>query len=164
MLNDIGKEKGIDTSKFEMMSSIKPEWKKTIINKLNDGYNALKHADRDKNRVIDINVEFLIFVTLFAIDDYIKIYQDRTIAMAVFKIWTMMRYPQAFNNHLEKIPTDGILMFFKNNLRTQNLYEALEIGNHGLGMAYKDISELFDVKWPFRISELIDRSVQPSPP
>lgn len=158
MLEHVGQQNGITTSKNDLFASIKPEWRAKIKIGITDAYNALKHANRDPDRDIVVNIEFLIFVLLQAIIDFQLIYNDRTIAMSLFQIWCHFRFPEIvkFNDSdlTKSALKSSVISLFKISDLAGDLQQALHIGKKVLEVTYSDIEVLFPTKWPFRITEL----------
>jgi hypothetical protein len=95
VLRDITKQRGVDPMliKGHMLELVKPEYKKMIMEKINEAENFFKHADRDHEATTKFNPDM---TELYLIEACAKLTGEEPPLFLVYRVWFMANHPDVF--------------------------------------------------------------------
>jgi hypothetical protein len=98
VLHDVTKQRGADPMiiKGHMLEMVKPEYKKMIIEKVNEAENFFKHADRDHEATLDFNPDMTDMRLIDACAQYSKLAGEEPPLFVIYRVWFTLKYPEAF--------------------------------------------------------------------
>ena len=100
VLEDLGKEQGIDSIINEGLKDIRPELKSKIRKKIREAQNFFKHATDDPQETLKFNPELTETLLFDACEMYGKISGEVPEEIAIYKMWYAVKHCEAF----EKTP------------------------------------------------------------
>jgi hypothetical protein len=142
MLIDIAGKRGQEL-KVDWELYIKDEYHKAFFDRHRATYNYFKHADRDFSADLPVHdIMMLNVMTLFiAIENYVKLFGERTDHMMLFLVFVMNLSPEIINKEAEAKVNLQAGLRMTQSMTPKIFFECFEENSHMLPKFYSEVSK-----------------------
>jgi len=95
ILEDLGKQQGVASIRNDVISSVKPEYRKQVMKKANKTQNFFKHANTDPQSILEFNPELTMLEIFDACRLYTKLTSEKVPIIQLFFLFFYANHPQS---------------------------------------------------------------------